>query len=148
MLKFTETEKSYTEIPNECSLCINVFNFDYKHFNSDSKSYLEDVGEVLTYTKLDALIEENEGCTTIVICGGENDSLEVNDFAKYIKRKHGLRVCWCLRKELKTLGMDLENFDYIKKKFPWTETKLFGVPQSHEVDENYNPIYGLVEITK
>lgn len=92
MLKYVDTKVCFAEVPDEISLCINLSNCPC-HCKSCHSSYLaEDIGRVVTYSRLLKLIEENKGVTTICFMGGDNDPKLVNYYAKVIKETYTQQV--------------------------------------------------------
>lgn len=85
MLKYTDVKIVFQEIPDEITLCINLSNCPC-HCKGCHSSYLaEDIGEVLTYCKIQKLLERNKGITAICFMGGDNDPKLINHYAKLIK---------------------------------------------------------------
>lgn len=71
-----------------------------------------------------------------------NSIPQVNEKSKWIKENSNLLVGWetdYFDSLPKDLDLSLINFIRIGKKF-------YEVQLSREVDENYNPVYGLVEL--
>lgn len=114
MLKFTDTMVTFREVPDEISLCVNISNCPNHCPACHSKELWEDIGEFLTEEKIDALIEKNKGCTVFVISGGDGNPDDVNNVAKYIKKKSSLLVCWYSGKTVIVPEIELKNFDFIK----------------------------------
>lgn len=86
MLKYTDTQVTFAEIPDEITLCINLSNCPC-HCEECHSSYLaEDIGEVLTVTRIEKLLKQNEGITAICFMGGDNDPKLINHYAKFIKQ--------------------------------------------------------------
>lgn len=85
MLKYVDTRVCFAEVPDEITLCINLSNCPC-HCKGCHSSYLaEDIGEVLTYSRIEKLLKENKGVTAICFMGGDNDPKLVNHYAKLIK---------------------------------------------------------------
>lgn len=88
MLKYTDTQVTFAEIPDEITLCINLSNCPC-HCKGCHSSYLaEDIGEVLTITRIEKLIKANKGITAICFMGGDNDPKLINHYAKVIKKSY------------------------------------------------------------
>ena len=75
MLKYTDTEIVFREIPDEITLAINISGCPIHCPDCHSKELWQDIGEELTEEKLCSLIEENKGITCVCFMGGENDWL-------------------------------------------------------------------------
>lgn len=88
MLKYVDTRVCFVEIPDEITLCINLSNCPC-HCKGCHSSYLaEDIGEVLTHSRIEKLLKENKGVTAICFMGGDNDPKLVNHYAKLIKNSY------------------------------------------------------------
>ena len=89
-----------------------VRNLNTDHSIIDTE---EDIGEVLTITRIKKLLKENEGVTAICFMGGDNDPKLINHYAKLLKEtKHYLKVAWYSGKSELSNEIDLFNFDFIK----------------------------------
>lgn len=73
MLKYTDTQVTFREIPEEITLCINISGCPIKCKDCHSKELWEDIGEELTIEKLRSLIQENKGITCVCFMGGDSD---------------------------------------------------------------------------
>lgn len=92
MLKYTDVEVTFAEIPDEITLCINLSNCPC-HCEGCHSSYLaEDIGEVLTFSKIERLLEKNKGVTAICFMGGDNDPGLVSHYAGLIKNEKVRKV--------------------------------------------------------
>lgn len=85
MLKYVNYDIVFQEIPNETTLAINISNCPC-HCKGCHSSYLaEDIGKVLTVSRIEKLITANSGITAICFMGGDNDTKLVNHYAKSIR---------------------------------------------------------------
>ena len=91
MLKYVETLVTFSEFPDEISLCINISNCPNACVNCHSSYLKEDIGTILDYKELDKLIQKNHGITCIGFMGGDRDPSEINKLAKYIKDNYNLK---------------------------------------------------------
>lgn len=115
MIKYVETKVTFAEVPDEITLCINISNCPCHCKGCHSPYLAEDIGTVLDESKLNKLIQSNNGITCIGFMGGDNDPLLINSFAEYIKIYYeGLKVAWYSGKQELSKDINLENFDYIK----------------------------------
>lgn len=73
MLKYTDTKVCFQEIPDEITLCINLSRCPCHCKNCHSSYLAEDIGDVLTITRIEKLIKANKGITAICFMGGDND---------------------------------------------------------------------------
>lgn len=121
MIKYTETQVTFSEIPDEISLCINISNCPHRCKNCHSPHLQEDVGEELTFEVLDKLVERNKGITCVCFMGDAGNPFGISDFARHIKSKFGLKTALYTGLDYSLIGIiDLGNrphvewFDYIK----------------------------------
>lgn len=156
MIKFTDYMVTFREIPDEISLCINISNCPNRCPGCHSKELWEDIGEELTDEKLHSLIAKNEGITCVCFMGGDSDPKRVEELCKLVKTNFpGLLTCWYSGK--KENSIDLSYLDYLKLgpyieqlgglDHPTTNQRFYAVELSRSTDENYNPEYGLIDIT-
>lgn len=125
MLKYVDTLVSFSEVPDEITLCINISNCPCHCKNCHSSYLAEDIGEpliyeesynnktVLTCNPLSKLIEANNGITCVCLMGGDSNPEYINILGKVIKHHH-LKSAWYSGRQELSNGIDLFNFDYIK----------------------------------
>ena len=114
MLKYVETKVTFSEVPDEISLCINISNCPCYCKGCHSSYLAEDKGEVLDFKVLDNFIKNNQGITCIAFMGGDNDPDMVSRLAHYVRQKYDLKVCWYSGKQDLSNEVSLDYFDYIK----------------------------------
>lgn len=192
MLKYVGYDIVFREIPDETTLAINISNCPC-HCPGCHSSYLaEDIGEPLTITRIEKLINENKGITAICFMGGDNDPKLINHYAGLVRALTTTKIVdsFIIHKEVKfpkvtipaetemqwqetvplnikigwysgraTLAeeIELKNFNYVKLgpyieecgplNNPNTNQRLYEVQMSREIDENGDPVYGLMDIT-
>lgn len=192
MLKYVDTAITLLELPDEVTLCINLSNCPC-HCKGCHSSYLaEDIGEILTATRLEKLIKKNDGITAVCFMGGDNDPKLVNHYARQVRKftttkviksfitdqeiklpkvtipagvevkctqevPLDLKIGWYSGRQELSKDIDIKNFNYIKlgpyiEEYgpldnPNTNQRLYEIQMSREVDENGDPIYGLMDIT-
>lgn len=113
MLKFTDTQVTFSEIPDEISLCINLSNCPYHCPACHSKELWRDIGEPLRVGKLIDLIEANKGITCVCFMGGDSDLEELYNLFKFMPMLYkDLKVAWYTGRE--DIPKDLPPIDYIK----------------------------------
>lgn len=88
MLKYLDTKVTFSEIPDEITLCIGITGCKIGCKNCHSSYLAEDIGEVLTITRIEKLIKANKGITAICFMGGDNDPKLINHYAKVIKKSY------------------------------------------------------------
>lgn len=115
MLKFTDTQVTFAEVPDEITLCINISNCPC-HCKGCHSAYLaEDIGTPLDEMELTSLIEANRGITCVAFMGGDVNPEEINLYAAFIKGMYpGIKVAWYSGRQELSKDIDLMNFDYIK----------------------------------
>ena len=127
MLKYVNTMVTFSEVPDEISLCINISNCPCHCKNCHSSYLAEDIGEPLIYkdthnnrtvincNPLSELIEANKGITCVCIMGGDANPSKVDDIAQDIKEYYSkLKVAWYSGKQELSKDINLEFFDFIK----------------------------------
>ncbi len=114
-MKYVDTAVTFSEIPDEITLCINISNCPC-HCTGCHSSYLaEDIGEPLDWEALNSLIIANKGITCVCFMGGDSDPIRVNTRAEQIKETYPmLKVAWYSGRQELSEDINLENFDYIK----------------------------------
>lgn len=115
MIKYVNTLVTFSEVPDEISLCIEISNCPC-HCRGCHSAYLaEDIGNNLDLQALTTLIDSNKGITCVCIMGGDIDPSEVDDIAQDIKEYYpGLKVAWYSGKQELSEDINLEFFDYLK----------------------------------
>lgn len=125
MLKYVDTKVTFSEVPDEISLCINISNCPCNCKNCHSPYLAEDIGELLIYkdthnnktvincNPLYKLIEANKGITCVCLMGGDSNPEYINILGKTIKC-HKLKSAWYSGKQELSKDINLEFFDFIK----------------------------------
>lgn len=113
MLKFLETLVTFSEVPDEISLCINITNCPCHCPDCHSKHLWEDTGEELTESTLIHLINKNKHINCVCLMGGDADVQSVNNLARVIKNNN-LKSAWYSGQTKIHKDIDINNFDYIK----------------------------------
>ena len=94
MLKYLNTQVTFSEIPDEITLCINITGCKVGCKNCHSSYLAEDIGEGLTLDKIYKLIDNNEGITCVCFMGGDSFPKEIDMFARCIKDLYDIKVAW------------------------------------------------------
>ena len=114
MIKYVNSMVTFSEFPNEISLCINISQCPC-HCPGCHSSYLaEDIGEPLGELALHKLITKNKGITCVGFMGGDIEPKSVNALAQYIKTEYNLKVGWYSGRQTLSKDIEFDNFDYIK----------------------------------
>ena len=115
MLKYVNTMVTFSEVPDEISLCIEISNCPCHCKNCHSAYLAEDIGNNLDLQALTTLIDSNKGITCACIMGGDINPSEVDDIAQDIKEYYpGLKVAWYSGRQELSEDINLDFFDYIK----------------------------------
>lgn len=115
MLKYVETAVTFSEIPDEITLAINISNCPCFCKNCHSSYLAEDIGEELNSSSLKELIDNNKGITCVSFMGGDSDPDNVNSLAKFIGAKYPkLKIAWYSGRQELSKDINLKNFDIIK----------------------------------
>ena len=113
MLKYVNTMVTFSEVPDEISLCIEISNCPCHCKNCHSSYLAEDIGENLTLDTIYKLIDSNEGITCICFMGGDSNPEYINILGKTIKC-HKLKSAWYSGRQELSKEIDLKNFDFVK----------------------------------
>lgn len=114
MLKYTETQVGFSEVPEEITLCINISGCPIHCKGCHSPHLWENIGTELNSAVLSKLIANNQGITCVAFMGGDADPKEVEALARWVKRKTKLKVCWYSGREASNAALNYDYFDYIK----------------------------------
>ena len=115
MLKYLNAQITFSEIPDEITLCINITGCKIGCKNCHSPYLAEDIGNILNLQALTSLIDSNNGITCVCIMGGDANPSEVDDIAQDIKEYYPkLKVAWYSGKQELSKDINLEFFDFIK----------------------------------
>ena len=115
MLKYVNTLVSFSEVPDEISLCIEISNCPCHCKGCHSPYLAENIGNILNLQALTSLIDSNSGITCVCIMGGDANPSEVDDIAQDIKEYYPkLKVAWYSGKQELSKDINLEFFDFIK----------------------------------
>ena len=115
MIKFTDKQVVFMEFPDEITLAINLSLCPNRCEGCHSPYLREDIGDELTYEKIDKLVSENNGITCIGFMGGDNDPDTILNFSVYIHGKYGLSTGWYSgRDDIFESALVYKTLDYIK----------------------------------
>lgn len=116
MLKYLNYQVTFSEVPDEITLCINISNCPCHCKGCHSPYLVEDVGKPLNKVSLRELIEDNKGVSCVSFMGGDSDTIHVVALASWVKTHTNLKVAWYSgRQELADIvAKQLQWFDFIK----------------------------------
>ena len=115
MIKYVNTMVTFSEVPDEIALCIEISNCPCHCKNCHSSYLAQDIGEELSCKKLEELLQDNKGITCVSFMGGDINPIEIIELAKYIKLFYsGLKVAWYSGKQELPKHFNIEPFNFIK----------------------------------
>ena len=114
MLIYVNTMVTFSVVPDDISLCIEISNCHCHCMNCHSSYLAEDIGVELTLDKIYKLIDNNEGITCICFMGGDSSPKEIDMFARLIKDLYDIKVAWYSGKQELSKDINLSNFNYVK----------------------------------
>ena len=116
MLKYTNTDVVFQEIPDEVALAINVSGCPCRCPGCHSQYLWNDVGEPLDESAIDKLIAQcHSHITCVALMGGDAIPEEVDRLMQHLREKHSkLHTAWYSGRSLLSPKANLKNFDYIK----------------------------------
>ena len=116
MLKYVDYKVTFSEVPDEISLCINLSGCPHKCEGCHSPYLQEDTGEELTADALAKLVEENEGISCVCFMGGDNDIPQLSLKADFVRKKYHLKTAWYTGLDFHpTMDRPIcKSFDFIK----------------------------------
>lgn len=94
MLKYIkeDTLVTFSEIPDEISLCLNISNCQNNCKGCHSPYLRKNIGVELNFDEIDKLIKANNGITCVCFMGEGKNILDVLHLAGYIKNEYGLKT--------------------------------------------------------
>lgn len=155
MLKYVNTMVTFSEVPDEISLCIEISNCQCHCKNCHSPHLAKDIGEELTCTRLEELLQANKGITCVSFMGGDIDPGEIVGLAKYIKTFYpGLKVAWYSGRQELPKHFNLEPFNFIKlgpyiEELGGLDSKTTNQKMYQRVNKEFDDLYlnGFEDIT-
>lgn len=117
-MKYYNYGVTFSEIPDEITLIINITNCPFKCEECHSPHLREDIGGELTLAVLNDLVEKEDGVSCIVFMGGDhgNNLISLWDVSKEFKIQHpNIKTAWYSGWEFHpNIFNDNKTFDYIK----------------------------------
>lgn len=145
MLKYTTTMVTFSEVPDEVSLVINLSNCPYHCPACHSKELWGDIGEPLRVGKLIDLIEANKGITCVCFMGGDSDLEELYNLFKFMPMLYkDLKVAWYTGRE--DVPKDLPRIDYLKIGPYKEECGPINVKTTNQRMFQYNKLFSEVSL--
>lgn len=117
MLRYTNYNIVFQEVPGEVSLAINLSNCP-NHCKDCHSPYLwKDTGQILDENSLAELFNKyGNAVTCICFMGGDSSPEEINHLAYFIKKQTQgkIKTAWYSGKSSLPSSCSLQNFNYIK----------------------------------
>ena len=114
MLKYTDYDIVFQEIPDETTLAVNLSMCPNRCPGCHSPQLWDDIGEVFDEQALDSLIVRyGSAVTCISLMGGDNDPAAVDRMAQYIQSK-GYKSAWYSGRPELPGDFTAEHFNYVK----------------------------------
>lgn len=117
MLRYTDYDIVFQEIPDEVTLAINISNCPNGCKGCHSPYLMQDVGDVLDAESLAALLGKyGSAATCVCFMGGDAEPFEIEKLAKYLCDQSivPVKVGWYSGKDELPVGFDTHYFRYIK----------------------------------
>ena len=110
-----DTTVTFSEIPDEISLCINISGCPCRCSDCHSKYLWNDIGEILDYKTVKTIIEKNSGISCVCFMGGDADPVHIDSLARSIRTDFpDLKIAWYSGRPQLSPLIDVSDFDYIK----------------------------------
>lgn len=116
MLKYTDYDIVFQEIPDEVTLAVNLSGCPNRCPGCHSPQLQQDVGAPLTAEALDKLLDRYKGSVTCVcLMGGDADPQAVAELTEHLRQNHpNLRIGWYSGRPEPPAGFRAALFDYLK----------------------------------
>ena len=114
MLKYLNTQVTFSEVPDEITLCINISNCPCNCKGCHSSYLAKDIGNELNNNSIKELINNNKGITCICFMGGDSNPSEVDALAQFIKIYFPIKIAWYSGRQELSKDINLNNFNFIK----------------------------------
>ena len=114
MLKYVDTKVTFSEVPDEISLCINISNCPCHCKNCHSSYLAQDIGTELTFNEVRKLIKKNSGISCIAFMGGDSEPKRIDALASFVTNHYQLKVAWYSGRQELSKDINLEWFNYVK----------------------------------
>lgn len=117
MLRYTDYDIVFQEVPDEITLAINISNCPNRCKGCHSPYLLKDIGEPLTEEYLTVLLRKyGKAITCVCFMGGDASPADIEQLAEYLHRQTvaPVKVGWYSGKSELSPAIDLDFFEYIK----------------------------------
>ena len=114
-MKYVDTLVSFSEIPDEITLCINISNCPNKCEGCHSSWLQENIGIELNKYELCDIINKNSGISCVCFMGGDSEPERIATLAFRVRRSFpDLKIAWYSGRQYIPDNFPLNHFDYIK----------------------------------
>ena len=114
MLKYVDNKVTFSEVPDEISLCINISNCPCQCKGCHSSYLAQDIGTELTFNEVRKLIKKNSGISCIAFMGGDSEPKRIDALASFVTNHYQLKVAWYSGRQELSKDINLEWFNYVK----------------------------------
>lgn len=115
MLKYTDYDVVFQEIPDEVTLAVNLSCCPNRCVGCHSPQLQSNIGEPLDESVLEGLMTRYEGLITcICFMGGDGDTNELERLARWIASRNSVCVGWYSGHDLLPQDFDVSSLNYIK----------------------------------
>ncbi len=117
MLKYTDYDIVFQEIPNEVTLAINLSNCPHKCRGCHSPQLMQDIGERLTEREISKLLDKyGKSVTCVCFMGGDASPHSVERLAAFVKERTDgkMKTAWYSGEEKLKPERKIQYFDFIK----------------------------------
>lgn len=116
MLKYTDYDIVFQEIPDEVTLAVNLSGCPNRCPGCHSPQLQQDVGAPLTTEAIDTILDRYKGSVTCVcLMGGDADPQAVTELAEHLRRNHpSLQIGWYSGRPEPPAEFRSALFDYLK----------------------------------
>lgn len=121
MLKYYNYMVTFSEVPDEITLCINISNCPIRCPDCHSKFLWDDIGTPLTNETISNIIKNNKDVTCICLMGGDSSLKEIKRILSFIRCNYPqYKLCWYSGRNVSIFTKDklfqeiLNLLDYIK----------------------------------
>jgi anaerobic ribonucleoside-triphosphate reductase activating protein len=115
MLRLTNYDVVFQEIPDEVTLALNISNCPNRCEGCHSPYLMEDIGMILNETVLIGLLEKyGNAVTCVCFMGGDSSPQDVGRLAAFLQENYKVKTGWYSGKSCVPDDCSIHNFDYIK----------------------------------
>ena len=116
MLRYTDYDIVFQEIPDEVTLAVNLSGCPNRCPGCHSPQLQREIGAPLTAEALEGILARyGSSITCVCMMGGDGDPEAVSALAEYLRRSRlDLRIAWYSGRTEPPAGFRAERFDYLK----------------------------------